>query len=134
MAGQSSQRPCCFHGVQALWVVYINLSVQLRADKWRLKVNAHIYMIWVCDMLIMRLTIFYCTSDFYTFFPIWLQKEQWSLIHYRPCQAQKNLFFSNKGDFINHSFCKVNITKALSVFFITFEGQRVLTLREACVI
>lgn len=125
MAGQSSQPPCCFHGVQALWVVYISPSVQSRADK--VKTESKCSQLRYEDATV---------SDFFPsfplFFPIRLQKEQWSLIHYKPCQAQNNLFFFEQGDFINHRVSEHN--KNALKFFIIFEGHCVPTLTEASVI
>lgn len=108
MAGQSSQRPCCFLGVQALWVVYIKVFNQ-EQTRWRLNINVQNDVIWGCYCL------FRLLFPFLTFFPLMLPKEQWSLIHYKACQAQKNLFFLEQGDFINHRVSDYNIS-ALSVF------------------
>lgn len=101
MAGQSSQQPCCFHGVQALCIVYINPSVQSRADKVKTESK--------CSQLRYEdATVCQTCFPFPTFSPLRLQKEQWSLIHYKPCQAQNNLSFFEQGDFINHRVSEHN--------------------------
>lgn len=127
MAGQSAQQPCCFHGVQAL-----NLSVQSRADKVKTESKCSLLHDMRMRHAIKRLTIFYCTSDFYLFPPEGFRK---NIVAYTSgTEKSFFFFFSNKVTIKSQSFCKVNVTKALSVFFITFEGHCVLTVREACVI